>query len=125
MAKYKIQDFELVMSPLKIRQIRELLKVVSSLDIGEKKSLEEVKAEELIDLLLSDKVKEVAQILFGDDSQKVNWDEVEYETVEEIVKDFLSLNPGLVERLKSLFGFSGSMKLPVAPIRSSKSMAKK
>jgi hypothetical protein len=124
--KYEIQGKKIEQRPLKIRQIRDFIKLVASLDLGEdKKTLQDVKANEIIDLMLSDKVKEAASILFGEKAKAINWDEVEYETIEEIVNDFLSLNPNLAKRLRSLFGFFDSMSVPAGSTPSSKSTAKK
>lgn len=109
---YTIQDIKLIQGPLKIRQIRELLKMVSGLEIStDKKSMDEINVQDMIDLILGEKLQQVAELIFGEPAKKVKWDDVTFEQLEVIVQDFLQLNPSLIKRLSELFGASALMKM--------------
>lgn len=104
---YTIQGVKLSQGPLKIRQIRELLKLLSGLQVSdEKKSLDDVSVQDMIDLILGEKLQQVAVLIFGEPAKKIKWDDVEFETLEAVVQDFLQLNPSLIKRLSELFNIS-------------------
>ncbi len=95
--KYNIQGKELELKPVTISQIRVVTAAFMELEIDEA-----TKLPELLDKLLNEKLDEVAEAIFP--KSGVKWGDVTYELVDEIVEDFLSLNPRLTNRLRSLSG---------------------
>lgn len=86
--------------------------MVSGLEIStDKKSMDEINVQDMIDLILGEKLQQVAELIFGEPAKKVKWDDVTFEQLEVIVQDFLQLNPSLIKRLSELFGASALMKM--------------
>jgi len=100
MKKYKINGKEFVQKPLTIAQVREFLKIIGDLDVNENTTYRD-----LINVLLESKLSDIMGIIFHkqkEQAEKINWEEVPYDIIDEVISDFFDLNPRLISRLRSL-----------------------
>ena len=98
--EYTIQGKTLVLKPLTVGQVKQLLSLMEDLDVDENTSFGA-----LLDKVLGEKLEQAMSIIFpNQQAEQIRWYDVEYETLDEVVTDFLHLNPRLIERLKRFFG---------------------
>jgi len=96
---FKIQDKKLQLNPLTIGQVKKMSQIMKDLEVTEQTDIAE-----LISQIIDKKLPEFMEIIFpGQNVKGIKWDEVEYETLDEVIESFLSLNPRLTKRLRSLF----------------------
>lgn len=103
---FNIQGVNLVIEKITIAQLKKVTDIISNLEAGEK-----ITVKGIADKLLSEKLAELAAALFGKEANKVDWTQVDYETIDEMMEAFFLLNPRLTQRLKSIIN---SFKLSVA-----------
>ena len=101
---YKIQAQVLKQGPLTLRQMRGFAALVSGLDA------DDISVGKLAEKLASEKIVEFMTVLFPEHAEKIDWEQVTYEQIDEVIEDFLSLNPRLIKRLRSLFASLASMQ---------------
>jgi len=95
---FKVQGKQLQLKPLTIGQVKKFISVIKDLEIDEK-----MVVADLISKIIDEKLTEFMEIIFPKQGAKnIKWDEVEYDTFDEIIEHFLSLNPRLTERLRNL-----------------------
>ncbi len=102
--EYKIQGNVLKQTQLTIRQMKGFAALVAGIDIEA-----DITVAGVIEKITSEKIAEFMTVLFPEDADKIDWDAVTYEQIDEIIEDFLSLNPRLKKRLLSLFASLASM----------------
>ena len=100
---YQIAGRQFRLEKLKIGQLKLFDELVKGLALDPALPVAEAMAA-LLDHFLEEKLSLVMQIIFpGQGAEKLEWLAVDYDTIDEVVEDFLSLNPRLKRRLKSLF----------------------
>ncbi len=98
--EYEIQGKRLVLKPITVGQVKQLLVLFENLEVDENTSFKDV-----LDALLGDKLSQAMGIIFPNQGvETIRWDEVPFELLDEVVTDFLHLNPRLTNRLKRFFG---------------------
>lgn len=98
MKKYKIAGKEFTQKPITVGQMKQFSALLQDFNVDENSSFKD-----LIAGLMENKVPEVmAIILQGPGVKSINWDKVPYDQLDEVIEDFLSLNPRLTRRLKDL-----------------------
>ncbi len=96
---WTIDGTVLELTPITIAGTKKLLSLFADLDVNEESTFVS-----LLDRLASDKLAGFMKILFGEDAATISWQDVPYDTVDEIVEFFLTTNPRLKARLQQLFG---------------------
>lgn len=109
---YKLGGIELVMEPMKIKQVKEFFKLLGSIDVKEGN---DITFNKIINLLFEDYFQKILGIVFGPAAYDIDLDELDYEEVDPEVEamraDFLSLNPSLIKRLKEFAAiFASNLK---------------
>ncbi len=99
-AKYDIQGIKLTLERLTINKVTKVMEFIAGLNVDVEKGLV---VKDIVNILLNEKIKEFAFILFGKDANLIDWGLVEYELIDEMVEDFFLLNPRLKKRLSGLF----------------------
>lgn len=111
MEKFKIADKTLIVKAVTIGQLKALKDFVIDLGINEK-----MEVAHLLDEALDNLNEFMSTVIFPDQgAADIDWDKVEYETLDEIITAFFSKNPKLFARLKQ-FGalFSSPTASPAA-----------
>jgi len=100
---YTVLGVKLRQEPLKMFQIRDFVNLFSKFKIDDDKVKKAgVTFEDVTEMLFSEKLQEVAVILFGVVAAKIEWDKADGNDVADMVEDFFDLNPSLIARLKEL-----------------------
>lgn len=100
MAKYNIQNKEFELKPITLGQIKKLAGLLKDVEIGE-----ETSPMQIVEQVAGSDSNAFFDTIFGETG--VKWDDVPYDTIEEIMLDFLSVNPRLKNRLTGLLGSLG------------------
>ena len=98
MKKIIIDNHELIIAEIKLGQIKALQNFIRDMKINP-----DMQVEELLQNLIGRIDEFLQEIIFldQDNAKKVNWDEVPYSTLEDIVNDFFSENVRLMKQLKN------------------------
>lgn len=95
--EYTIFDRLFTQGPLTLNQFRKFLSILEHFEVGESDSFASVLTQ-----LSADRVNEVMGIVLEGDHDKIDWNEAPFDLIDEVVTDFLSLNPRLKLRLSEL-----------------------
>lgn len=105
--EYVIQGKTLTLEKVTLGQVKGMLKLFQDLDIQP-----ETKMTDVVDVLIQKKIDAFADVIFGGQAKGIKWDQVPYDDFDQIVEDFLALNPRLKNRLMGLFGSLASLAAP-------------
>lgn len=101
--EYLVNDVKLVQKPLRVKQIKDLVKLSKDLIIDLAKKSKgntlDITINSIIDLITGDGLSEFMNIIFGGDASNIDWDDASFAEVNKIFKDFLALNPELKQLL--------------------------
>ena len=109
---YKINGQSLELKPLVVKQLKMLTELFEDLKIDPKDSNVEI-----INKIITEQLTRVMGIIFyNQPCDKVDWQEVPYEIIDEVVESFFVLNPRLKMRLTQLFAlFTNRLVLDLTP----------
>jgi hypothetical protein len=109
---YKIDGKTFELKPLVVKQLKMLTELFEDLKIDPKDSNVEI-----INKIITEQLTRVMGIIFyGQPCDKVDWQEVPYEIIDEVVESFFVLNPRLKMRLTQLFAlFTNRLVLDLTP----------
>ena len=96
---WTINGEKLELKQITIAGTKKLLALFSDLDIDETSNFLG-----LLDKLVDEKLAGFMEIIFGPDAAAISWEEVPFDTVDEMVSLFFDINPRLKARLQQLFG---------------------
>jgi hypothetical protein len=103
MKEYLIQGKKLKQQPLTLDQVIGFTDLIESYEVQK----ENTALSEILRWVVKHKMPEFAKVIFpGQGADEIDWLNVPYEQVDEVVEDFLSLNPRLKKRLSGLLGSS-------------------
>jgi len=106
--KFNIEGVVCEIKPLKMRQIIEISDLIGMMELKDIAGFKDI-----VERLTKGSLSKLMTIIFGE--RNIDWMEVDYEIVDEIIESFFLLNPRLKTRLVKLLNFLGSVTL--APIR--------
>lgn len=109
---YEINGQKFVLKPLVVKQLKMLTELFEDLKIDPAESNVQI-----INKLITEHLTKIMGIIFyGQPWEKVDWQEVPYETIDEVVESFFVLNPRLKMRLTQLFAlFTSKLVLDLTP----------
>ncbi len=96
---WTIEGKKLELEQITIAGTKKLLALFSDLDIDETSNFIS-----LLDKLVDEKMSGFMEIIFGPGAAEISWEEVPFDTVDEMVSLFFDINPRLKARLQQLFG---------------------
>ena len=108
--EFKIDKVTFTVKPLTIAQFRKFMALIGKVSEKEMSGWKD-----LLEILSGDGLKDfMIEIIFpGQGAEKVDWEMVEFDLVDEIIDSFLALNPRLKNRLKSFFSIFSPMIMTV------------
>ncbi len=105
--KYEINGKTLEFGRIKMRRFLDLTSALGKLDLGGK-----VDVSQVIPKIMETYLPEFMEIVFSDqDLAGINWLDLEFELIHEILENFFVLNPRLKTTLIQSFGFLISMDI--------------
>lgn len=106
--EFNIEGIICEIKPLKMRQIVEVSDLIGTMELKEIKGFKDI-----VEKLTIGSLSKLMTIIFGE--KNIDWLEVDYEIIDEVIENFFVLNPRLKTRLVKLLNFLAS--LTFAPIR--------
>lgn len=99
--KYTIGDMQFEQRPITIRQFRAVMEIIGEFEAAEIKTYEDLLAN-LTGAALTDFMSRV--IFPNQQAETIDWEDVTFDLIDEVVADFFGLNPRLKKRLNEFFG---------------------
>lgn len=106
--QYLICGVAFTQRPITIRQFRAVMEIIGEFESADIKTYEDLLAN-LTGGALTDFMSRV--IFPNQQAETVDWEDVTYEVIDEVVSDFFGLNPRLKKRLNEFFGSLKPMML--------------
>ena len=92
---YTIQGFNLKLEKVKIIQLEMLADIIGEIEFGDNNT----GLKDIIKVIRRDGFGKFMEVAFYPaDVKKIDWNKVDYETVDEVIEDFFVLNPRLKKR---------------------------
>jgi flagellar motor switch protein FliM len=110
---YEIQGIKFQMGKLKIGHLKHVTKLIDSIEVDTNSDLVNI-----IEAIIENSLPDFMAIIFhGQPVDKVDWMEVDYDQVDEVVEDFFGSNPRLRRRLKSsILSLTSSLMSSMTPL---------
>ena len=98
---YTISGNRFEQRPITIRQFRAVMEIIGEFEAAEIKNYEDLLAN-LTGAALTDFMSRV--IFPNQKAETIDWEDVPFDTIDEVMADFFDLNPRLKKRLSEFFG---------------------